>query len=98
MRYAITEPMVLNGLASPRNAELSYYERNKVGCRILGGDKGDLHFDGYTLDEEEGTTTLDSPVLVTHFKGVTEDEAFNIATEIVAQAMDSVGMDAIETT
>lgn len=95
-RYAITQPLVVGGLADPRSAELSYRERNGRGCRVLGGDRGDLHFDGYTLDEGARATALDGPVLVTAFDGLTGDEAFDIASEIIAQAVASVGLEALE--
>ena len=93
MEYRPTQPISLDGEANPRNADLTSSEV-KRGYRTIGGDKGDLHFKGYTL--EDGRTTLYQPWITTTLEDLTEDEVNEIAQEILDFSFDSIGFESVE--
>ena len=87
----------LPGLANPKYQDLSFSELNRRGCRVCGGDKGDVHFKGYVLDEENNRTILHNPEL--HCFSVdelTQDEANAIAQEVIDFSFEAIGFEAIE--
>lgn len=63
-------------------------------CRVIGGDKGDLHFFGFIV--ADGKTVLDSPVLFSGYNDLTDEEAFNIAEEILWASYESIGIETVE--
>jgi len=94
MQYKTTRPLTVPGLASRRHEDLTRREYMR-GYRVLGGDRGDLHFQGYTLQPENNQTVLDSPVLLS-YDDMTPDEVNDIAEEVLAQAFESIGFDAVQ--
>lgn len=98
MLYEI-DNLTLDAEANPRFAELSLSEirrRDKNGWprgRCIGGDKGDLYFDGYTV--ADGQTKLYQPALETNLE-LTEDEAHDIATEVLQASFASIGIETVE--
>lgn len=89
--YKINVELSLPVLANPRFASLSIKEE----CRIIGGDKGDLRFYGYTLDRDNDKTILDNPELITSLD-LTEDEANDIAVEVLMFSYASIGAETVE--
>lgn len=79
--------------ANPKFASLSFSELNKRGCRIIGGDLGDLEFNGYTI--ENGETILDRPVLVTMLD-LDNDEIEDISNGILQFSFESIGIETVE--
>lgn len=97
MRYEVKQQLSVEGLANPKKASLSRREsESKAGARVIGGDKGDLHFDGFTLDESTGVTVLDKPVFVTTLEGLTDDEVNDYANEVLQFSFDSIGIETVE--
>ncbi len=79
--------------AEPLSADLSLSEVRKSDHRTIGGDKGDLWFNGYSL--ENGETVLYEPVLVTSLE-LNPDEAQDFAEEILQASYDSIGIETVE--
>ena len=94
MQYSVPETLVLPGLANPRYADLNQKEI-KRGHRVIGGDKGDLHFEGFELDEKNNLTKLVNPVLVIGYE-LTPDEVVDIANEVLMFSFESVGLETVE--
>lgn len=98
MRYSI-ECLEVEGEAPRKYAEPSFSKirsaerKGRSSARVIGGDQGDIHFDGYSL--EDGKTILTDPILVTTHDDLSEDDVINIANEILACAMDSIGFEAL---
>lgn len=90
MTYTVTTPLTLPVRANPRFRDLS---RHEEGGRIIGGDKGDLIFDGYDLDDT--STTLSGVKLRTDLD-LTEDEVNDIAKEILQFSYESIGIETVE--
>ena len=61
--------------------------------RVIGGDQGDLLFDGYDVDG--GRTTLTNPTLSTTHEDLTGDEVFEIARAIFDESYASIGIETI---
>lgn len=95
MKYRVTAELSIPVLANPRHKDLSLTEV-KNGYRTIGGDKGDIMFNGFTLDEENNKTILDDPILSTTIEDLTEDEVNNIAVEIVQFSFESLGAESVE--
>jgi hypothetical protein len=91
MTYQIKN-LVFPWRASKRHESLSYAEL-KRGFRVLGGDRGDLRFDGYGVDDSG--TELSGVQLVSSLE-LTPEQAEEIAVEIVEQAYDSIGAECVE--
>lgn len=91
-RYPVKN-LSLPVLANPKYQNLSFTESNKHGHRVIGGDKGDIYFEGYTL--EENSTILYKPILQTLLE-LNEDEVEDIANEIVQFSFDSIGIETVE--
>ena len=81
--------LTLPEAANPRFADLSLSEDH----RIIGGDKGDLCFNGYTVEGDE--TILYQPVLVTSLE-LNDDEVQDIAEEILQASFNSIGIETVE--
>jgi len=94
-QYNVKEPLQIPARANERYADLSLTELQKRGYRVIGGDRGDLRFEGFTV-EDDGKTTLYRPVLHTSFEDLTDDEVQEIAEEVLAEAFDSIGAEAVE--
>lgn len=82
----------LPALANPKYRDLTAKEFDNCG-RIIGGDKGDVHFKGYTL--EDGKTILDAPILLTTLD-LNPDEAQNIAEIVLQESFESIGVECVE--
>lgn len=79
--------------ANPRHGDLTLAEQKRRGYRVLGGNRGDLWFDGYVVDETG--TELASARLRTSLD-LTPEEAHEIAVEVVEEAYESVGEECVE--
>ena len=96
--YYIETPLTVKGEAPEKHSELTlsevrWQERNRnPGGRIIGGDKADLYFDGYTV--KDGYTELYNPVLWTGLQ-LTDEEVHDIAADIVGQAFESIGFECL---
>ena len=77
--------------ASLRDRDLSSTEL-KRGYRVIGGDKGDVRFRGYDVDE--AGTELVGVTLLSHV-AVTAN-AREIAEQVVSEAFDSIGVECVE--
>ena len=89
--YPIAYPMSLNAEADPKSADLGIRE---VDCyngwsRRIGGDKGDLLFNGY--DVLDGETVLRDPAFCTFFDDLSDQEAFDYAQQVLHEAFASIG-------
>ena len=92
--YHITEQLTVEGLANSRYQDLDKKELNsKYGCRVIGGDKGDIHFYGYDLNHNE--TMLRDPFLFTSLD-LTDDDVNNIAKEILQECYNSIGLESVQ--
>lgn len=100
-RFVIYGELCLPGLARPRFAGPSLTEvrraeaRNAPGIRVIGGDKGDLFFEGYTLDAESGRTILEQPVLRSSLE-LDGTEAREVAEEVLLEAFELIGLECVE--
>lgn len=94
--YPIGE-FTIDGSAPPRHGERTWQDerrREASGfCRCIGGDKGDLLFDGYSVDN--GSTTLVDPTLATTIDDLSDDEAMDIAHAIFSESFASIGWEAL---
>lgn len=88
--YHPTVDIFVNGRANPRAADLDFNEE----CRFIGGDKGDLYFDGYEI--EDNRTVLYKPRIMTTYDDLTQNEVNEIAQEILDFSFASIGFEAIE--
>lgn len=88
-RYSINHELSLPAEANPRYRDLAMREE----IRTIGGDKGDLEFQGYTI--EDGKTILYLPVLVTTLE-LNEDEAYEIAQTVLLESFESIGVETVE--
>ena len=73
MMYSIKE-LSIDGEANPRFGELSSSEKPKKNghYRVVGGDQGDVYFDGYEVIN--GKTVLINPELYSGHEDLTEDD------------------------
>jgi len=93
MGYPITNfALSIPEEANPKHASLNRSELER-GYRVIGGDRGDLHFEGYTV--ESGRTLLYKPVLVTML-GLEDEEAADIAQDILITSFESIGVECVE--
>ena len=94
--YRIREDLTIPEAASVRYAELALNELNRHNGwgRCIGGDRGDLFFDGYRV--KGNTTILYNPALRTTIVDLSSDEAFEIASEILAASFESIGVECVE--
>lgn len=99
MIYYLQQPFVIDGEApsrfsTPSITEIHRAEKSGRGFnRCIGGDKGDLLFDCYDVDD--GQTTLSNPALSTSIEGLTDDEVMDIAREVFDASFASIGWDAV---
>lgn len=93
MRYEIKQELTIPAKANPRYEDLSFTEYNRRGCRIIGGDLGDVEFSGFTVRESD--TVLASPVLISSLE-FNEDEVFDIAQNVVMESFASIGVECVE--
>jgi hypothetical protein len=90
--------LALPGLANPRYKDLSYSELLKKDYRVIGGDKADLHFQGYELDRENNKTILCNPFITTGRPDwfTTDEEIHEAAMEVLMFSFDSIGYESVE--
>ena len=69
---------------------LNEWER---GGRIIGGENGDLWFEGFTLND--GKTTLHKPSVNTTLD-LTQDEVDELAETILNFSYDAIGIETVE--
>lgn len=93
-RYEIKEELFLYGEANQRYADLTLQEVRHRGARRIGGDRGDLEFMGFTL--KKGKTFLSDPVVVTTLEGLSDEEALEIAWEILLGSFESIGLECVQ--
>jgi len=89
VEYKILRLLVIPEEASSRFADLSVGEES----RRIGGDRGNLVHMGYVTDG--GFTALHKPILVTDLKGLSDDEAFNIADGILMRSYETIGIECV---
>jgi hypothetical protein len=96
----LAEPFVIDHAASPRfgdpsTTEVRRYE-NYGHYRCIGGNRGDLYFDGYEV--KDGKTILANAAVITFFDNadITEDELTDLAREIFDEAFASIGIECVE--
>ena len=100
--YPITMTLSLEGVANPRYSdldqnELKHSDTDRHGWgRVIGGDLGDLYFDGY--DVIGGRTYLRSPAVLSNAidHTWTEDEIYNLAVDILSNSFSSIGLECVE--
>lgn len=92
MEYAVVGELTIPALANPRYADLAL---NELDGRVIGGDKGDLSFRGYTVEEKHSLTVLYRPILHTSLV-LSPEEVFEIAQEILMYSYDSIGVETVE--
>lgn len=87
----------LPGHANPKHQDLSSTEVRK-GHRVIGGDLGDVLFDGYDLETFDTlpVTVLREPVFRTTIETLTPDEAVEKAQAVIDFSFDSVGLETVE--
>lgn len=83
----------LEGEAPAKYADLSFSEWNRCDYRTIGGDKGDLLFEGYII--RDGRTVLYKPKLRTTLEGLLPDEVDEIAQEILDFSFASIGFEGL---
>ena len=93
--YPIAEEISLPGLANRRYAILSITEMDRRGYRVIGGDLGDVRFEGFDLDDENGRTVLYNPVLSTTLE-LSLEEATAVAQNVVMESFESIGLETVE--
>jgi len=92
------ETITIPQRANPRFADASTSERRRAEtnghgfARVIGGDMGDLLFDGYSVDGDETTVEF---TLRTTMPKLTNEEAQGIGQTILDEAMASIGLEAI---
>lgn len=95
--YSVRHEMSVTGGADERCKDLTKKEvESKFGGRVIGGDSCDLLFDGFILDEDEGTTTLVNPRIITRKILFDEDEVHSAADYCLYEAFRNIGTSAIE--
>lgn len=80
--------------ASTKYASLSIKEQKK-GWRIIGGERGDLYFDGFSVADKK--TVVSNPHL--KYFGIDElpeDEAAEIAEAILMFSFEAIGVETVE--
>lgn len=88
----ITAELSIPAQANRRFQDLTRKESEKGG-RIIGGDLGDLRFQGYTVEDDR--TVLNSPELLTSIV-MDENEAANVAQSILDASFQSIGVETVE--
>ncbi len=95
----LKNPFVIDVAANPRfgtptitevrRAETSNHGYN----RVVGGNHGDLLFDGYEV--EDGKTILSNPALFTRLV-IDEDDVDELAREIFDESFACIGIETVE--
>lgn len=92
MEYPVI--LCLQERADPYKADLSIRElRSKDECRVIGGDKGDIHFEGYVLGDKK--TLLFNPKFVTSLN-LSKDDAQRYAEDTLMASYESIGIETVE--
>jgi hypothetical protein len=109
MIYYLQNPFVIDAAANPRFGDPSISEVKRAetvayfhGCnRVLGGDLGDLVFDGYEV--VAGQTILSNPGVwseqhfwAPHQEQPTDAEVSELAWEIFHESFDNIGIETVE--
>ena len=92
--YYQIDRLIIEGIPdTDKYSDLSSSE-SQVGYRVIGGDKGDLHFKGYTVNQDDNITELYKPVLRTSLD-LNSDEAISVANQILSESFSSIGWESI---
>jgi len=98
MIYPINNELSLEGEANNRFSCPSGSELDKYHgfSRCIGGDHGDLLFDGF--DVENGKTILSNPHVFSFIdlSDATDDEIHDLAMEILLNSFNSIGLECVE--
>ncbi len=97
----LKQPFVIAAQANPRfgrpsMSEVIRAESNPVYHgynRVIGGDRGDLLFDGYMVFR--GDTMLTDPAVWTE-EQLTDDEVTDLARQIFNESFASIGIETVE--
>ena len=81
--------------ADPHKGPLTFTEIRKRGFRVIGGDKGDLRFDGYSANPDGTEVELARAELVSELE-LSLDEVAVIALDVLAEAWESIGEEAMQ--
>ena len=94
--YPIGQEIALHIEADPRSGDLGIREADRYNgwSRCIGGDKGDLLFNGYDLFG--GKTVLRDPAFRTAFDDLTDQEVLDYAREVLDEAFASIGADCVQ--
>lgn len=92
-QYQVRTVLYLPEQANTRFSDLNRKEAER-GYRTIGGDKGDLRFNGFHIEGE--STQLDDAILVTDLNYLTDDEVDDIANEILHASYESIGIETVE--
>ena len=93
-------PLLLPGLANPKYARPSTHEvdtshTRRNHYRVIGGDLGDLYFDGYELGVDH--TMLVNPHLVSIWAlESTDSELMQLAEGVLLASFASIGWECLE--
>lgn len=90
--YIISRELSLPVEASRKHTDLTVKE-SETGGRTIGGDLGDLNFQGYFV--EPGKTVLFKPELLTTLE-LSDDEAYETAREVLFASFESIGAETVE--
>jgi hypothetical protein len=94
--YPIECPMTFSAEADPRSSDLGIREVDRYNgwSRRIGGDKGDLLFNGY--DVVDGETVLRDPAFCTVFDDLTDQEVLDYAHQVVHEAFAAIGTECVQ--
>jgi len=80
--------------SDPSTGELDRAEkRGGPGIREIGGDRGDVYFDSFSVSKDK--THLHGAVLRTSYEYFTDEEAAEIAQDIVNESYESIGVETV---
>lgn len=91
-KYKISKPLFLEEKANQRFSELTWNEQENGG-RVIGGDLGDLWFQGYEI--KGNATHLYKPALHTALD-LNADDVLSVAWEILMNSYESIGVECVE--
>ena len=104
MIHSLSEPFVIEEAANPRFGDASIQEVRRSEStplyhgfyRVIGGDAGDLLFDGYSV--EKGKTILCNPAVNSNMadESWSEEDWNNLAREIFNCSYASIGIECVE--
>ena len=95
MQYDLKSSMVAGRLlVIPEEADSKYADlRFQESPRRIGGDKGDILHEGYVT--AGGQTALYRPIFETTIEGLSQDDAFNLAQEVLDRSYEAIGVECV---